>query len=109
MPYEASPDSVTIPGFAYTGARTIAFQHCGPASFVAAGTRLVSGSPSGGALLGSAIADASPRDRYKVYDDYDEPPPYGCRRGYWARQRLYNDYGDFVGWSRPHFVCRYGD
>jgi anaerobic selenocysteine-containing dehydrogenase len=61
----------------------------------------------GGAIIGNAIANSHPRGGYVVYDDYDEPPPYACRHGYWARQRLYNDYGDFVGWSRPHFVCRH--
>jgi hypothetical protein len=67
----------------------------------------VIGGLAAGALIGSAIANSHPRGGYVAYDDYDEPPPYACRRGYWARQRMYNDYGDFVGWSRPHYVCRY--
>jgi hypothetical protein len=70
---------------------------------VAAG---VVGGLAAGAILGAAIANAQPRGGYVVYDDYDAPPPYRCRHGYWARQRLYDSYGGFVGWSRPHFVCR---
>ncbi len=56
----------------------------------------------GAAALGSAIA----RGGYVVYEGYDRPYPYRCHRGYWARQRLYDRYGSFVGWSEPHFVCR---
>jgi len=67
----------------------------------------VLGGLAAGAIVGSAIANASPRGGYVVYDDYDEPPPYRCHDGYWARKRLYNRDGDFVGWTRPHFVCRH--
>ena len=49
----------------------------------------------------------TPRGGYVEYEGYDRPYPYRCHHGYWARQRLYDRYGDFVGWSRPHFVCRY--
>jgi anaerobic selenocysteine-containing dehydrogenase len=66
----------------------------------------VIGGLAAGAIIGSAIANSQPRGGYVVYDGYDAPPPYRCHRGYWARQRMYNRYGDFVGWSRPHFVCR---
>jgi hypothetical protein len=60
----------------------------------------------GAAIIGSAIVNAQPRGGYIVYEGYDAPYPYRCNRGYWARQRLYNRYGEFVGWSRPHFICR---
>lgn len=70
---------------------------------VAAG---VIGGLAAGAIMGAAIANAQPRGGYVVYEGYDEPDPYRCRYGYWARQRLYDRYGGFVGWSRPHFVCR---
>jgi hypothetical protein len=69
---------------------------------VAAG---IIGGLAAGAIIGGAIANAQPRGGYVVYDGYDAPYPYACHRGYWARQRLYNRYGDFVGWSEPHFVC----
>ena len=60
----------------------------------------------GGAIIGNAIANATPRGGYVVYEDYDAPYPRRCHDGYWARQRLYNREGDFVGWSKPHFFCR---
>jgi len=60
----------------------------------------------GAAIVGSAIVNSHARGGYVVYDDYDRPAPGGCRRGYWARQRLYNRYDEFVGWSRPHYVCK---
>lgn len=63
------------------------------------------GGLAAGAIIGSAIANAHPRGGYVVYDGYDAPYPYACRHGYWARQRLYDRYGNFVGWSKPHFVC----
>lgn len=59
----------------------------------------------GGAIIGSAIANAQPRGGYVVYEGYSEPYPRRCYGGYWARQRLYDRYGNFVGWSKPHFVC----
>lgn len=86
--------TLTVPTTADAGCRG-----CG----VAAG---VIGGLAAGAIIGSAIANAQPRGGYVVYDGYDAPPPYRCH-GYWARQRLYNRYGDFVGWSRPHYVCRH--
>jgi hypothetical protein len=85
--------TLTAPGTAEARCRG-----CG----VAAG---VIGGLAAGALIGSAIANAHPRGGYVVYEDYDAPPPRGCYDGYWARRRLYNRYGDFVGWSRPHYVC----
>ena len=72
---------------------------CGIGAGIAAGV-------IGGAIIGGAIANAQPRGGYVVYDDYDAPYPRRCEDGYWARQRLYNRYGDFVGWSKPHFFCR---
>ncbi len=59
----------------------------------------------GGLALGAIIA-GQPRGGYVVYEGYDAPYPYACRHGYWARQRLYNRNGNFVGWSKPHFICR---
>jgi hypothetical protein len=59
----------------------------------------------GGLALGAIIA-GQPRGGYVYYEGYDAPYPYACRHGYWARQRLYDRYGNFVGWSKPHFICR---
>jgi hypothetical protein len=59
----------------------------------------------GAAAVGAIIA-SQPRGGYVEYEGYDRPYPYRCRHGYWARQRLYDRYGEFVGWSDPHFVCR---
>jgi hypothetical protein len=61
----------------------------------------------GAAIIGSAIVNAQPRGGYVVYEGYNAPYPRECHRGYWARQRLYNREGDFVGWSKPHFVCKH--
>ena len=60
----------------------------------------------GAAIIGNAIANGTPRGGYVYYEGYNAPYPYACRHGYWARQRLYDRYGEFVGWSKPHFVCR---
>jgi hypothetical protein len=59
----------------------------------------------GAAVVGAAIANAQPRGGYVVYEGYDAPYPRRCYGGYWARQRLYDRHGEFVGWSKPHFVC----
>ena len=59
----------------------------------------------GGAIIGGAIANSHPRGDYVEYEGYDRAYPYRCHRGYWARKRLYNRDDEFVGWSRPHFVC----
>ncbi len=69
---------------------------------VAAG---VIGGIAAGAIIGSAIANAEPRGGYVVYEGYDPPYARSCYRGYWARQRLYDRYGRFVGWSKPTYVC----
>jgi hypothetical protein len=66
----------------------------------------VLGGLAAGAIIGGAIANSQPRGGYVVYEGYDAPYPYRCHYGYWARQRLYDQYGNFVGWSRPHFICR---
>lgn len=60
----------------------------------------------GAAIIGNAIVNGTPRGGYVYYEGYDAPYPYACRHGYWARQRLYDQYGNFVGWSKPHFICR---
>lgn len=72
---------------------------CGIGAGIAAGV-------IGGAIIGGAIANSQPRGGYVVYDDYDAPYPRRCHDGYWARQRLYDRDGDFVGWSKPRFFCR---
>ena len=55
----------------------------------------------GGVIIGSAIAS---HPGYYAYE-YDGPAPVACD-GYWARRRMYDAYGNFVGWSRPHYFCR---
>jgi hypothetical protein len=62
----------------------------------------VLGGLAAGAIIGSAIAS---HPGYYTYDDYDGPAPVGCD-GYWARKRLYDRDGNFVGWSRPRYFCR---
>jgi hypothetical protein len=69
---------------------------------VAAG---VVGGLAAGAIIGSAIANAHPRGGYVVYEGYDAPIARSCYHGYWARQRLYDSRGRFVGWSKPTYVC----
>jgi hypothetical protein len=54
-----------------------------------------------GLAAGAAIAS---HPGYYAYE-YDREPPVDCD-GYWARRRLYDRDGDFVGWSRPHWFCR---
>ncbi len=65
----------------------------------------VLGGLAAGAIIGGAIANSHAGGDYVEYEGYDRPYPYRCHHGYWARQRLYNRYDEFVGWSRPHFVC----
>jgi hypothetical protein len=55
----------------------------------------------GGVIIGSAIAS---QPGYYAYE-YDGPRPVACD-GYWARKRMYDGYGNFVGWSRPRWFCR---
>jgi len=77
---------------------------------VAAG---VIGGLAAGAIIGGAIANSQPHyyHRYRpargyvVYDDYDAPYPARCPGGYWARRPLHDRWGNFVGWSRPRFIC----
>jgi hypothetical protein len=40
-----------------------------------------------------------------VYEGYRRPYPDGCPGGYWARRPLHDRWGNFVGWSRPRFIC----
>ena len=61
----------------------------------------VLGGVAAGAIIGSAIAS---HPGYYAYE-YDGPAPAACD-GYWARKRLYDQYGNFVGWSRPQWFCR---
>ena len=60
------------------------------------------GGVAAGAIIGSAIAS---HPGYYAYEEYDGPRPVACD-GYWARRRMYDGYGNFVGWSRPHWFCR---
>ncbi|HEY1474870.1 MAG TPA: hypothetical protein VGF53_12395 [Pseudolabrys sp.] len=55
----------------------------------------------GGVIIGSAIAS---QPGYYAYE-YDGPAPVACD-GYWARKRLYDGAGNFVGWGRPRWFCR---
>jgi hypothetical protein len=64
----------------------------------------------GGLAVGAAIANSYPRyappgPGYVVYEGYGAPYPVGCPGGYWARRPLNDRYGNFIGWSRPRFVC----
>jgi hypothetical protein len=74
---------------------------------VAAG---VIGGIAAGAIIGGAIANSQPRyyapaPGYIVYEGYAQPVPVACPGGYWARKRMYDRWGNFVGWSRPRFIC----
>ncbi len=73
---------------------------------VAAG---VIGGLAAGAIIGGAIANSphyyAPAPGYVVYEGYGAPYPVNCPGGYWARRRLYDRWGNFMGWSRPRFVC----
>ena len=59
------------------------------------------GGVAAGAIIGSAIAS---HPGYYGYEYYG-PRPVECD-GYWARRRMYDGYGNFVGWSRPRWFCR---
>jgi hypothetical protein len=64
----------------------------------------------GGAIIGGAIANSQPgyygpAPGYVVYQGYGAPYPAACPGGYWARRPLRDAYGNFVGWSRPRFIC----
>ena len=69
----------------------------------------VAGGLIAGAIIGGAIANSQPRyapaPGYVVYDGYGAPYPAACPGGYWARRPLHDGYGNFVGWSRPRFIC----
>jgi hypothetical protein len=64
----------------------------------------------GGAIIGGAIANSQPRyyapaPGYVVYEGYGAPYPAACPGGYWARRPLHDRYGNFIGWSKPRFIC----
>jgi len=61
----------------------------------------VLGGVAAGVIIGSAIAS---QPGYYAYE-YDGPAPVACD-GYWARKRLYDGAGNFVGWGRPRWFCR---
>jgi len=70
----------------------------------------IAGGLIAGAIIGGAIANSHPRyyapePGYVVYEGYRHPYPEECEDGYWARRRLYDRWGNFVGWSKPRFVC----
>ena len=52
-------------------------------------------------VIGSAIAS---HPGYYAYE-YDGPPPVQCD-GYWGRKRVYDRYGNQIGWSEPRWFCR---
>ena len=63
-----------------------------------------------GAVAGAAIANSAPRyyapePGYVVYEGYGAPYPVACPDGYWARRPMHDRWGNFVGWSRPRFIC----
>src|SRR3954470_236371 len=75
----------------------------------AVGAGVIAGTAAG-VIVGSAIANSQPRyyapaPGYIVYSGYGAPYPAECPDGYWARRRLYDHFGNFVGWSKPRFVC----
>lgn len=63
----------------------------------------------GGVIIGGAIANSQPHyapaPGYVVYEGYGAPYPIACPGGYWARRPMHDRWGNFVGWSRPRFVC----
>ena len=70
------------------------------------------GGLAAGAIIGGAIANSAPAypaygpaPGYVVYEGYGAPYPAACPGGYWARRPLRDAYGNFVGWSRPRFIC----
>ncbi|HZL30251.1 MAG TPA: hypothetical protein VFC54_04220 [Pseudolabrys sp.] len=70
----------------------------------------VIGGLAAGAIIGGAIANSQPRyygpePGYVVYEGYHARYPADCGGGYWARRPLHDRFGNFVGWSRPRFVC----
>lgn len=70
----------------------------------------VIGGLAAGAIIGGAIANSQPRyyapaPGYVVYEGYGAPYPAGCPGGYWARRPLHDRYGNFIGWSKPRFIC----
>jgi hypothetical protein len=89
--------AMTAPTAADAGCRG-----CGVGLGVAGG--LVAGAIIGGAIANSQPAYA-PAPGYVVYNGYYEPYPTTCPGGYWARRPMHDGYGNFVGWSRPRFIC----
>ena len=68
------------------------------------------GPGNAGYAQGGAIANSQPRyyapaPGYVVYEGYGAPYPAGCPGGYWARRPLRDAYGNFIGWSKPRFIC----
>ena len=68
------------------------------------------GGLAAGAIIGGAIANSGPRyygpePGYVVYEGYGARYPADCDGGYWARKPLHDRYGNFIGWSRPRFIC----
>jgi hypothetical protein len=80
---------------------------------------LAAGAIIGGALAGPPVYGApayvgpgpgpygayAPVAGYGPYAGYAAPYPVACPGGFWARRPLYGPYGEFVGYSRPRFVC----
>ncbi len=84
---------------------------CGTGCGIGIGAGIV-----GAAIVGGAIARSAPPPGYAwggyypapgyvAYSGYYAPPPVGCPGGYWARSRIYDQWGNFRGWSQPRFFC----
>lgn len=54
-----------------------------------------------GIVIGSALAT---HPGYYAYE-YNGPPPVQCD-GYWGRRRVFDQYGNQIGWSEPRWFCR---
>jgi hypothetical protein len=69
------------------------------------------GGVAAGAIVGGAIANSqypayyAPAPGYVAYPAYAAPYPVGCPGGYWARRPLVDQWGNVVGYTRPHFFC----
>jgi hypothetical protein len=75
-----------------------------PASAGGDGAAGLIGGLAAGAIIGGAIASQHPGYYAPGYAPaYGYPPPYG--RCWFARQRVYNSYGQFVGFRRVR-MCR---
>ncbi|MBS0247592.1 MAG: hypothetical protein JSR61_13315 [Proteobacteria bacterium] len=99
----AAAATIAAGSMTVTGPAEARCRGCGVAAGVVGGLAV-------GAIIGSSIANSQPRyyapePGYVVYDGYARRYPVSCPGGYWARRPLHDRWGNFVGWSRPRFVC----